>query len=389
MSFRPATDNGNYMSVWDSHILDENNWSLGTTIDYSYRPLQLTTDGKRETGILDNIIEQHFYSSVGIIKDRLEIGLDVPIGWWLNYRDSNRTALGDTILNAKIGITNIQGTGIGLSILPFISIPTGKSEYFFGNGVVSTGLTLITEINPIKNLFVALNLGLLAKKNYTLRNIDDASKLTGGIGINFFATENLNITGDFLFKARLSGIFKEEAETPIEFIAGTKYHIPDTNLIINGGIGGGLINGAGAPSYRILMGLTYNLSSCSSNKDKDKSTSIKTPFVPTSTLVHFDFNSITIKDKKELEKLDEIAEVQDMDIKIEGNTDNIGSDHINYRISKQRAEAVAKYLNKQGVTISSMVIVGNGNKKPVADNNTKEGRKKNRRVEVKVQEKTK
>ncbi len=262
MSFRPATDNGNYLGVWDSHVLGKGEWFFGTILDYSYRPLQTTKNGTRETGILDNVFEQHLYSSVGIINDRLEVGLDIPIGWWLKYRDQNKVALGDVLLNAKISLLNMKNSGVGLSVMPFISLPTGKSSYFFGDGVVTAGGNLIAELNPVNRIFIAMNLGLLAKKNYTFRDIDDTSKLTGGLGIAFAATDSLNLSEDLLFKTRLSGVFKEKAETPVELLTGIKYAIKKTNFLVNCGFGIGLINGAGAPSYRILIGLGYNLPSC-------------------------------------------------------------------------------------------------------------------------------
>ena len=90
MSFRPATDNGNYLGMWDSHVLDKGEWFFGTTFDYSYRPLQTTTNVVRDGGVLDKVFEEHLYSSVGIIKDRLEVGIDIPLGWWLDYKNHNK-----------------------------------------------------------------------------------------------------------------------------------------------------------------------------------------------------------------------------------------------------------------------------------------------------------
>ena len=69
-------------------------------------------------------------------------------------------------------------------------------------------------------------------------------------------------------------------------------------------------------------------------------------------------------------------------IRIEGNTDNIGSAESNKALSLQRAQAVADYLvAKYGFDPNRFVIVGNGPDKPVATNDTEEGRAKNRRTE--------
>jgi outer membrane protein OmpA-like peptidoglycan-associated protein len=82
--------------------------------------------------------------------------------------------------------------------------------------------------------------------------------------------------------------------------------------------------------------------------------------------------------------LDELVVVlkkaPDWQLKIVGHTDNQGSDQINLSLSKKRAEAVKEYLIKSGV-VNQIVSDGLGESKPLADNNTPEGREKNRRVE--------
>jgi hypothetical protein len=399
MSFRPATDNGSYLSIWDSHILDAGEWFFGTTFDYSYRPLQLTTNGFRDVGVLDKVFEQHLYSSVGIIKNRLEVGIDVPIGWWLNYRDprtvnsapEKKMSFGDLLLNAKVRLLDIKKSKVGLSVLPFISLPTGKSDYFFGSGVLTAGANLIAEVNPFEKVFVAMNLGLLGKKNYTFRDINDASKLTGGLGVAVDATKNLNVSMDLLFKTRLSGMFKEKAETPIELLTGAKYAIANTGFVVNGALGGGLINGAGVPEYRILFGLGYDLPSCKGKiPENEKEIVIEKVNRPTANLVHFEFNSIKVKKNIETANLDALAKTLRKDktkqLVVEGNTDNKGSKTVNDKISKQRAKAISRYLNQRGIRSSSITIKARGSENPVADNSTEEGRQANRRVEVMVQD---
>ena len=72
-------------------------------------------------------------------------------------------------------------------------------------------------------------------------------------------------------------------------------------------------------------------------------------------------------------------------IRIEGNTDNTGNLDLNKRLSKQRAQAVADYLiNKHGFDPNRFVIIGNGPDKPIATNNTDEGRAKNRRTDFEL-----
>ncbi|APR79569.1 Flagellar motor rotation protein MotB [Minicystis rosea] len=69
---------------------------------------------------------------------------------------------------------------------------------------------------------------------------------------------------------------------------------------------------------------------------------------------------------------------------IEGHTDNRGSDELNERLSNDRANAVMKYLVEHGIDGGRLSAKGYGPKRPLADNNTNDGRQRNRRVEFHI-----
>ncbi|PHN08701.1 phosphate ABC transporter substrate-binding/OmpA family protein [Flavilitoribacter nigricans] len=72
-------------------------------------------------------------------------------------------------------------------------------------------------------------------------------------------------------------------------------------------------------------------------------------------------------------------------IRIEGNTDNVGNEASNIRLSERRAQAVADYLiAEHGMKPARFIIVGNGPNDPVDSNNTAEGRAKNRRTDFEL-----
>jgi outer membrane protein OmpA-like peptidoglycan-associated protein len=71
-----------------------------------------------------------------------------------------------------------------------------------------------------------------------------------------------------------------------------------------------------------------------------------------------------------------------LNLAVEGNTDSVGTDPYNQQLSEQRAEGVRSYLTKQGVPESSTTAAGFGKTRPIASNDTPEGRQQNRRVEL-------
>jgi OmpA-OmpF porin, OOP family len=90
---------------------------------------------------------------------------------------------------------------------------------------------------------------------------------------------------------------------------------------------------------------------------------------------------------------DEIKQVADFmkahpeaKVVIEGHTDSVGSKASNIKLSQQRAESVKAYLvNRFGIEGNRLRAVGYGPDRPIASNDTSEGRQKNRRVEAVVE----
>ncbi|MBI1992819.1 MAG: OmpA family protein [Deltaproteobacteria bacterium] len=103
--------------------------------------------------------------------------------------------------------------------------------------------------------------------------------------------------------------------------------------------------------------------------------------------VLFDFDKTAIKPDgaKILDRLVAfLKESPDKKVELEGHTDSVGTDKYNQGLSERRAASVRTYLVKQGVATGRIATRGFGEAKPIADNKTRDGRAKNRRVEVKV-----
>jgi outer membrane protein OmpA-like peptidoglycan-associated protein len=103
--------------------------------------------------------------------------------------------------------------------------------------------------------------------------------------------------------------------------------------------------------------------------------------------VNFDFDKSNIRaDARPIldEAVRTLAGEPDINISVEGHTDNIGTDAYNEKLSLRRAHAVASYLTKGRITQGRMTVTGYGESKPVASNATADGRAQNRRVELRI-----
>jgi len=101
----------------------------------------------------------------------------------------------------------------------------------------------------------------------------------------------------------------------------------------------------------------------------------------------FDFDKSVIKPEGKAKLDDLIGKIQGINLEViiaVGHTDSVGSDTYNQKLSIRRSEAVKAYLVSKGIEKNRVYTEGKGEKQPVADNKTAEGRAKNRRVEIEV-----
>ncbi|MFT4243264.1 MAG: OmpA family protein [Acidovorax sp.] len=101
----------------------------------------------------------------------------------------------------------------------------------------------------------------------------------------------------------------------------------------------------------------------------------------------FDFDKSVLKPEGKAKLDDLVSKVKGINLEViiaVGHTDSIGTDAYNQKLSVRRSEAVKAYLVSKGIEKNRVYTEGKGEKQPVADNKTAEGRAKNRRVEIEV-----
>lgn len=120
---------------------------------------------------------------------------------------------------------------------------------------------------------------------------------------------------------------------------------------------------------------------------------VPVPVAPVATKVtyaadaFFDFDKAVLKPEGKAKLDDLTSKIKGINLEViiaVGHTDSVGSDDYNQKLSIRRSEAVKAYLVSSGVEKNRVYTEGKGEKQPIADNKTSEGRAKNRRVEIEV-----
>ena len=100
--------------------------------------------------------------------------------------------------------------------------------------------------------------------------------------------------------------------------------------------------------------------------------------------VYFDFNKATLKPESEpvLNRVLGILKGNTEAFELRGHTDAVGSEDFNLKLSDARAASVVAWMTQRGIDAKRLSSKGYGKSQPIADNNTDQGRAKNRRVEL-------
>lgn len=406
--FDPVTDGGRYFNIQDAQTLPQWRFHTGVYFDYAHEPLEVRDVGTgARTGVVNDLIMSHFQGALGLV-DWFEAGLSIPVVFYQTYRDPNavtavpketHSGLGDIRFETKFRILDNYRYPIGIALVPFMTFPTGNSDYYLGNGKITAGVKAAIEGNIINRVWISMNWGyqyLPGERQYYPRNVDAVidDLMIYGLAVHGKINDMWSLIAELYGETVLKTAYKSLRQTPLIGRGGVKFtprfHGSWRGMSFAVGAGGGLTKGVGNPDFHILAGVNYRVPRIVELKEPgaaEVDARLEEKIIITQT-IHFEFASSSIRSIS-YPILDDVAELlkrnpQITKVQVEGHTDWIGSDAYNLRLSQRRAQSVVDYLVNHGVSRDRLIPVGYGESKPIADNNTDEGRAKNRRTEFTV-----
>lgn len=258
-NFKPTVGPHSIVTVEGANTLDHLSPAGGLLLNYGSQSLVLETKAGKVTPLVDQQLALHAFAGIGFY-DFMQFDISMPFyflneGTLLNGTKYSGMALGDLSFQSKATFISSKDGGLGLGFLIDLSIPTGDNAAFVGMGSIGVTPKLLVD-GRFGDLFIAANLGASIRKAQTLRNLEQGSAVEYGAGVEYSLLKGL-----FLIDAELYGrtsfndLFATD-DSPLEAIVGGKL-VTNSGLSFAAGAGGGLVSGAGAPSFRTYLSFGY------------------------------------------------------------------------------------------------------------------------------------
>ena len=162
----PSQNPTNYFFIKTTDQLGKGNLLLGNMVTYGYQPLRITRGGVHVRDGMEHLFVDHFYGAYGL-TNRWQIGLDLPVAFYYRYGDIDSVLsdverysnIGDLRLETIFQLLDKKQNTVGASITAWLSVPTGKSSHFLGDGKPTGSLIFALDKDVVEWLTVTLNLG--------------------------------------------------------------------------------------------------------------------------------------------------------------------------------------------------------------------------------------
>lgn len=230
----------------------------GLLLVYAHNPVvQLYSDGSSEA-----LVASQFGAHVlgGYTFGRLlRLDVDVPLYPYVGApgQDYSGFGMGDVRVAGVVQLVDIDTDGIGVAVVPQLSLPTGTPARYTGAGSVAGGITGSFAVRPIDALVLNANLGVSAARASDLGELSFGSGLTGGFGAAYTVADPVAVGVEFDGLIGLTGGVGPYNKNPVEaHLYGT--YGTGGGLVGTLGLGTGLVAGLGAPDIRVIAGVAYH-----------------------------------------------------------------------------------------------------------------------------------
>jgi len=323
--------------------------------------------------------------------------------------------MGDLRVLPKARLLSLGGFVLGAAA-PF-TLPIGRQDAYLGAGAPTVMPTVLAELQDVLPVRLLANVGVAVRGGRSLGNLKVSSAFTYGLGAELpFAVRGQPLAA----LATLSGEADLQrggaVERPLELMGAIRWSALRGLDVLAGG-GPGLTAGYGTPAYRLFFALSFSPQLLGSRRppplfpvfaaDPPRPAPTLSVVAPDPPILFSRTLELARIEEDHVELLAPVLFARARDVllpqsravldaavsvlgnhpelslvRIEGHTDGHGKADYNLGLSKRRAKAVRLYLMQHGIDADRLQSDGFGSSRPIASNDTTEGRARNRRVEM-------
>lgn len=264
MNNYPALGNDGLFFLPGTELIEKNQWAFHTFADYSYRPLELSAAGVRVQGVIDQLLVQYFGAAYAP-TDYWQLDVELPVVWINQFTtpvvpstSSNKIGVGDIMVRSHFSLLKRdESNGWGLSLTPYLTLPTGNENHYIADARPRGGATLTADVDISQKLYAILNLGFETRERVIFNDLNRRERLKFGGGLAFAASEYFRIQAEIVGWTAFTEPFQDEINTAVEALGGLHVSFKNSNVALDVGGGTAIIRGAEEPVFRSFAGFSY------------------------------------------------------------------------------------------------------------------------------------
>ena len=282
--FRPALGNSGFVAIDDARLGAPLSIRADLTFDYAWRPVQITGAGGRREGVIDGLVGAHARLAF-VAAEWAEIDVTVPFlqlaiaGSALDEFDEGAAvpSLGDVEIAGRL-VPLREDQGVGVAVIPFVTLPTGRPRALLTHGVPTFGVRAAVS-RRWRPMHVAANVGYRLKPGFAVLGdaalADDEILFGAGVGVSPLP-ERLDIDLEWFGSTSVGPGAKTLTpvdgfallQTPMEAGLTARVRLP-AGFEVAAGATAGLTPAPGTPPFRILLSVAW-ASGADSDGDGDR-----------------------------------------------------------------------------------------------------------------------
>jgi len=276
--FDPAPGPRNFFVTRTARSDGNNTWSAGLVFDYARNPFSVqscvTTSNcsapntqLQDIHVVETLATAHLLASF-TPKPQLQLGLSLPVTY-VKGQGLDRTAVsavqggtsgvavGDPALEGKYRFFGKVDSPLAAAAGAFVTIPTASAmapDKYMGDGSFTGGLRAIGDVK-LRSFSVAGNLVGVLRKSARVGDAKIGSELRYSVAAGYQLGPVVRVVLETFANSRL--IFKSNGSSSMEGLLGAQVTPLGSPFMFSAGLGTGIINGVGAPSFRGFVGVLY------------------------------------------------------------------------------------------------------------------------------------